>query len=181
MAVYGISGKLYFGAITTTLGAGGTLLDDVQGREVDAVVSMRTALFHTGRANDMIAGVHRGVHRTAIIIRARNVDANAINMMFKEAAASGGFKSSGNTKAMALAAKTGLLIRPNDTDDKTFYMPNATILPPEILRIGYSPARSYLDEQEVLFVAARESENTEPAAMYDMAANIAAAYAGITS
>lgn len=182
MSATAVSGKLYTGSITSASGSSGTLISNVEAREYALRVGQRVAHFRTGFSPDAIEGIFIGLSSTVFIFRGRDVGSDTIALMFSEIDNSGGIAGDGTgvKDLYALATKTALIVRPNDTNKRTLYIPNAQLAGDDVLELLYSERGQHLADNEVALVPSRAAGNTEPAFAYDTAANVNSLYAGLT-
>ncbi len=177
---YAIRGTLYVGSITNVNGVTGTLLKGLEEGEVEIRPNISNIEKRIPNARLDPIGTVLGDVSLSVILRLRGHDTDTVNRVLGWLASSGAM-STNNATVGAAAPTTALVVRPASTGEKFFYTPSITLLRTGGLRLLFSQTAPVFEDSEVEFLCGIAiGSPTEPAAVWDSAANIASAYAGLS-
>lgn len=185
MAVFAVRSKVYTGTITSPTGSSGSLVADIESRRAEMVAPYRMLHFRTGwdRPDGVRSVRSKGGLANRIVLSLRGSDAANLALAFRGMRPTGGgIAQSGAGAAGSLEADAGvsLILRPVDATDWYLYAKAVTLTEDGEARLLYADDASLMDGIELELTCNRAATDTEPAWMVGTAAQLIAAYAGLS-
>ncbi len=183
MSVYAIPGKLYVGAITSTTGDDGTLIGNIDQKEIRIEITQENIVFRNGRFPDAYMTYFKSTSPLRLTVLVRDVSIDTISLLFPELTdESGNLFSSGMgvTNLKAKATAQSIIIRPNDNSQRYLYIKSASLAIEQITGIHYSNDKSVFEEVELSLISTRAAGDSEPSWIWGHSNVINTAYSGLS-
>lgn len=176
--VYATPGTLHL--TPTSAAVGGTAIPGILERDISFSPGIETRRRRTGVGASAGFRYRRGrVAPDRLFISLRNQSATALKIIFAHLTTDGAtIRPTGGTATAPFAKLPtfALVVRPDLTTEKYIYAPNWQLTDESVGLVVHSDDASQLEGSQLVLEAARPTNATGPACMWDTAANINTAF-----